>query len=94
MPEFTVHLTAHARADLDALPEEDRSALIRAVRTLRHSPFPRRGKIKRLKGFPFPLYRLRAGSQRVLYRIDGEVVTIMRVIARRDLERILRRLHG
>ncbi len=94
MPEFTVHLTTHARADLDTLPEEDRSALVQAVRTLRHSPFPRRRKIKRLKGFPFPLYRLRAGNQRVLYRIDGEVVTIMRVIARRDLERILRRLLG
>jgi hypothetical protein len=30
----------------------------------------------------------------VLYRIDEAVVTVMRVINRRDLERILRQLRG
>ncbi|MDP2625753.1 MAG: hypothetical protein Q8Q58_02455, partial [Candidatus Rokubacteria bacterium] len=47
-------------------------------------------RIKRLKGFPFPLYRLRSGDYRVLDRIDEALVTVMRIINRRDLERTLR----
>jgi mRNA-degrading endonuclease RelE of RelBE toxin-antitoxin system len=49
-------------------------------------------RIKRLKGFAFPLYRLRSGDYRVLYRIDEAAVTVMRVINRKDLERTLRQL--
>ena len=45
-----------------------------------------------LKGFSFPLYRLRSGEYRVLYRVDEALVTVMRVINRKDLEKTLRRL--
>ena len=49
-------------------------------------------RIKRLKGFSFPLYRLRSGEYCVLYRVDEALVTVMRVINRKDLEKTLRRL--
>ncbi len=47
---------------------------------------------KKLKGFTFAFYRLRAGNYRVLYRIDARLVTIMRVVNRKDLEKIAKRL--
>ena len=62
----------------------------RALRSLEKEPVGRPPRIKRLKGFPFPLYRVRSGDYRVLYRIDEAVVTVMRVINRKDLERTLR----
>jgi len=45
-------------------------------------------------GVGTPLYQLRSGDYLVLYRIDEALVTVMRVIYRPDLERILRRLRG
>jgi mRNA-degrading endonuclease RelE of RelBE toxin-antitoxin system len=49
--------------------------------------------LKKLKGFRPPLYRLRSGDYRVLYRVLGDTVTIMRVIDRKDLEKIIKRIN-
>lgn len=49
-------------------------------------------RVKRLRGFGSPLYRLRSGDYRVLYRVEADLVTVMRIIDRKDLERELRRL--
>ena len=92
MSQFTVLLTRVATKDSDRLPSSDRDQVGRALRTLEEEPMGRPPRIKRLKGFSFPLYRLRSGDYRVLYRIDEAVVTVMRVINRRDLERTLRQL--
>lgn len=87
-----VQLTRAAVADLDRLPTADREHVSDDLRTLAERPVGGPPRIKRLRGFDFPLYRLRSGSYRVLYRIDESIVTVMRVINRRDLERTLRRL--
>lgn len=92
MSRFAVQLTRAAAKDLDALPPTARDQVIEDLRTLEEHPLARSPRIKRLKGFPFPLYRLRSGDSRVLYRIDATTVTAMRVIDRKDLERTLRRL--
>jgi mRNA-degrading endonuclease RelE of RelBE toxin-antitoxin system len=87
-----VQLTRAASSDLDRLAATDRASVLHDLRTLADAPIGPPPRIKRLKGLGFPLYRLRSGGFRALYRIDGPVVTIMRVIDRRDLERTLRRL--
>lgn len=92
MKQFTAQLTRAAAKDLDQLPSSDREQVSRDVRILEEHAIGRPPRIKRLKGFPFPLYRLRSGDFRVLYRVDEGVVTVMRVINRRDLERTLRQL--
>jgi len=48
--------------------------------------------IKKLKGFKPQLYRLRSGDYRILYRVMGETITLMRVIDRKDLEKIIKRI--
>jgi mRNA-degrading endonuclease RelE of RelBE toxin-antitoxin system len=72
------------------MAEAARSKVVGDLRTLEKKPLGSPPRIRRLRGFPFPLYRLRSGDYRVLYRIDAEVVTIMRVIDRKDLDRVLR----
>ena len=92
MSRFTVRLTRAAVKDLDAVPPVLRRRLAAELRALADRATSWPPGIKRLKGFGFPLYRLRAGDYRVLFRIDDTLVTIMRVINRKDLERTLRHL--
>ncbi len=92
MSEFAVQLTRAAAKDLSLLPAPDREQLKDALLALRQEPIGPPPRIKRLRGFPFPLYRLRSGDYRVLYRIDEAIVTVMRGINRRDLGRALRHL--
>ena len=91
---FRVQLTRKATADLDRLSTVDRDDVADDVRTLAERLMGAPPRIKRLKGFGTPLYRLRSGDYRLLYRIDEAVVTVMRVVNRRDLERSLRQLRG
>ena len=66
--------------------------ILRKLRELEDSPFPRGDTVKQLKGFGKPTYRLRIGDYRVVYRISRAVVVVLRIIPRSELERALRDL--
>ncbi len=88
---FDVTLTDHAITDLQGIPAEYQIQITRDLKTLESNPFPHATSIKRLRGFRPPLYRLRSGNFRILYRIQERTVIILRVIDRKMLDRILRR---
>ncbi len=90
MKRFSIRLTNSATNDLDST--DVREQIIYDIKTLSDNPLPTGANIKKLKGFIPPLYRLRSGDYRVLYRIEGLFVTIMRVINRKELERTIKRL--
>jgi len=92
MNKFQVNLTEHATDDLKDISKEVRGKIHPDLRTLESAPFPSGTHVKRLRGFRPPVYRLRSGDFRVLYHIQGNTVTILRVIDRKLLERLLRRL--
>lgn len=92
MTRFRVQLTRVAAKDLDALDEVVREAVVEDLAKLSESPIDRPPRVKRLKGFRHPVYRLRSGDHRIVYRIDETLVTILRVIDRKVLERSLRNL--
>ena len=92
MNRFQVALTEHAIADLKDVPEELRNQIHQDLNSLASAPFPSGKRIKRLRGFRPPVYRLRSGDFRVLYHIEGEIITVLRVIDRKLLERVIRRL--
>ena len=92
MNEYSLQLAKQARTDLEQLPVKIQKQIARDLETLTAKPFPEGIRIKKLKGFSFPLYRLRTGDFRVLYRIDGRLITLLRVIDRKILDRILARL--
>jgi mRNA interferase RelE/StbE len=93
MNRFQVLLTEHAVADLEGVFKEIRQQIQRDLKTLQTSPLPSGTQIKRLKGFRPPIYRLRSGDFRVLYRIREDKVTVLRVIDRKLLERVIKRLN-
>jgi len=89
---FSVQLTQSAADDLNRIPDEPRAKILSDIQGLCSNPFLSGGNIKKLKGFKAPLYRLRSGDFRIIYQIKNRVVTVMRIIDRKELERILKRL--
>jgi mRNA interferase RelE/StbE len=89
---FDIQLTKTAAGDLDSIPDGLRRKITEESKILSTNPFLFEGGIKKLKAFKPPLYRLRSGDYRVLYPVHGDLVTIMRVIDRKDLDRIIKRI--
>jgi mRNA-degrading endonuclease RelE of RelBE toxin-antitoxin system len=89
--DFEVVLTDRAALDLGGLPLRDHLQVVQDIASLAWNPLPPRTGTKKLKGYRPPLNRLRSGDYRVLYRISRRTVAILRVIARRDLDRTLGR---
>ena len=89
---FNIQLTKTAADDLGFIPGDLRRKTLQNIKTLSTNPFLFGDTIKKLRGFKPPLYRLRSRDYRVLYRVQGETLTIMRVIDRKDLERIIKRI--
>ncbi len=87
-----IQLTRTAVKDLDRLDPALRDQLVRDLRDLQTDPTGRPPRIKRLRGYGAPLYRLRSGDYRVVYRLEEDLITVLRIINRRDLERALRQL--
>ena len=92
MRKFQVILTEHAITDLDAVPKEFKTQIHDDIGALESAPFTSGTRIKRLRGFRPLIYRLRSGNFRVLYRIQGDTIIILRVIDRKLLERVIKRL--
>ncbi len=93
MDRFNVQMTRSAADDLQDIPDKFREQIITSIKLLSVNPLVSGTGIKKLKGFKPPLYRLRSGDYRVLYRITERIITIMRVIDRKELEKIIKRLN-
>ena len=66
--------------------------MIDSIQKLSTDSFPSGPNIKKLKGFKPPIYRIRSGDFRVHYRVHDKTIIVLRVIDRKDLERIIKRL--
>jgi len=87
-----IQLTSSAVDDLDCIPEISKKKIITSIQKLSRDPFSPSPNVKKLKGFKPPIYRIRSGDFRVLYRMYDKAIIILRVIDRKDLERIIKRL--
>jgi len=77
--------STEARADLRAI---DRDTALRLLKSLGRFLKTDTGNVKQLEGFTPPVFRLRVGAWRVVYRKHGDdVVEIVRVRNRRDAYR-------
>lgn len=92
MDRFQVELTRAAQKDLRKIPPKQRLKILKEIRTLIENPFPEGTRNKKIRGAKPPLYRLRVGDWRAIYRLEGRTVIILLVINRRDLETSLKEL--
>lgn len=76
---------------LERAPAPERERLLKAILALGRDPLPEGDRRKKLSGVRPPLYRLREGPWRALYRIRGGSVDVIGLIRRKDLSLWLRR---
>ena len=82
---YGIVLAPEAVEDLDGLKPNVRAAVRDAQGAhLRHEPTrTSRGRIKRLRGFSRPQYRLRVGDDiRVFFDVTGKVVQVLAVVSK------------
>ena len=92
MKIFDIQLTYSAAEDLDCIPKDRRKKIVALIKKFSSDPFTSGAQIKKLKGFRPPLYRIRSGDYRILNRTQQKTITIMRVIDRKDLDRVIKGL--
>ncbi len=68
---YQILIRKHAKKFIDALPQSEKRRIVEALRKL-----PDQGDIKRLQGYD-ELFRLRVGSYRIIYSVDGEKLIII-----------------
>jgi len=89
---FTVEISPHAQRDFAELSSDVAARITRKMAELERHPFPRGDTVKQLQGYEPPMYRLRIGDYRAIYRIYGTTILVLRVVHRSELDRALRDL--
>ena len=87
---LTVELSPRALRDLKNLPTHDAKIILDDLEVLRTVPWPGPPKVKFLKGLPYS--RLRTGEFRSIAVREGQKVVVLRIVARKDFETILKGL--
>lgn len=77
--------STEARLDLRAI---DRETALRLLKTLQRFAKSGAGDVKQLEGFEPPMYRLRSGAWRIIFRYsDDDAIDVVRVRNRREAYR-------
>ncbi len=98
MSLFHVEYYSRAENDLKKLKDSQESVkIIDQITThLSKNPFPYPPVKKRIRGFSWPLFRLRIDtakdSYRIFYIFKGSVVTILRIVKKKDADKVIRSL--
>lgn len=80
---------------LEGLPNYTAIKITGKLTMLETAPLPAgKNRIKKLKGFTPPLYRLRVGDFRVLYRIMEKDVILLTAVDRKEMDKELKKLLG
>ena len=86
MASYSVEVSATAERQIRRLERADQIRVLRAIRDLGATPYPR--GCRKLRGYD-DIYRIRVGTFRVLYSVEAErvLVIILKVGRRRDIYR-------
>ena len=89
MPSRGLFFSPRSRRDLKALPRRDQEIILSDIESLPSgSGLPAPPKVRKLKGAP-NLHRLRTGDYRTIFRLAPDGLFILRIVARKELERAL-----
>jgi mRNA interferase RelE/StbE len=86
MARYSIEVSATAERQLKKLRRQDRIRVLRAISQLAGDPRP--AGCRKLSGYD-DVYRVRVGTYRVIYEIDGAriVVVVLKIGHRRDVYR-------
>jgi len=85
---YQIVLAPEAVEDLNALKAATKASVKDALEThLRHEPTKvSKSRIKRLRGFSRPQYRLRVDDLRVFYDVAKGCVAVLAIVAKSDVD--------
>ncbi|MBI2932482.1 MAG: type II toxin-antitoxin system RelE/ParE family toxin [Planctomycetes bacterium] len=86
---YVVDVTPRANADLQSISADVALRISKKMRELAQDPRPRGDTIKRLQGLATPTLRLRIGDYRAVFRVQNDVVRVLRIVHRSQLDRTL-----
>ena len=93
---FRIEFTTRAIKDLEKLTKNIQKQILKESMRLETEPFQFKNKIKKIQGINFPCYRLRIDCQydsyRLFYGIDKDIIYILRVISKKDADKIIQRI--
>jgi len=93
---FEVVYTSIAQKELGKLAHASQRKTLQASLSLKEAPFPSGKHRKKVQGFSFPCYRLRidpsSDSFRLFYGIDGDIIYVLRIVPKKDADRIIKGL--
>ncbi len=84
---FEVFLSEKAQRDLDSFPDKIANQILADCARLAGNPIPDGKRIKKLQGYKEPLYRLRAGDYRVVFKRAGARIDIVRILSKPDFQK-------
>ena len=82
-----VFLSEKAQRDLDAFSDKIANQILADCARLADNPIPDGKRIKKLQGFKEPLYRLRTGDYRVVFKRSGARIDIVSVLSKPDFQK-------
>jgi len=89
MASYRIEVSATAEKQIRKLKREDQIRVLRAIRPLATEPIP--PGTRKVRGYD-DIYRIRVGTFRILYQIQGRrlLIIILKIGHRRDIYRSLR----
>lgn len=89
MNKFTLIISPKATKDLDRFSDAICMKIVKAIKILEGNPFPRGKLIKKIKGKQSDFYRLRVDKYRVFFMIETDKVVILRIINKKDADKLI-----
>ncbi len=93
--KFKIEFTTKAIRELKSFPLEIQKIILEKTIRLETELFPFK---KKIKGIKFPCYRLRIDLQnnsiRLFYGIDKNIIFILRIVSKKDADKILRNINN
>jgi mRNA-degrading endonuclease RelE of RelBE toxin-antitoxin system len=82
-PSFEIRLSRDAEKSFTKLKDEDKNLVLDGLRLLTLDPYDK-SHVRKLVGEHQGRWRLRKGNWRILYRVDGEFVTVLYIRRRQE----------
>ena len=89
--KYRVVFTRTSEKDIKSLPKTIQANSLRQIKKLEMRITPDGKRIKKIKGIKGSFYRLRIGDYRAVFTVEGDSVTILRIVNRKELDRVVSR---
>jgi mRNA interferase RelE/StbE len=86
---YKIIFTNASFKDIEKLGKNTRDRILTELKSLSGFPLNFKRDIKKLKGIGKNIYRLRIGEFRVIYLLSDIKIIILRIINRKDLDKII-----